>query len=163
MACRLFGAKPLPEPMLAYCQLDSWEQISVKFESELYHFHSIKSISKCCLPKWRPFCLGRDMLHTNDPVEAEKYQAIIYPMFTAQCVWWRQGYVITFHDYMLNIITHPFLPLCGMSGLMGIPRPCWWKWYLMLKYACKDHGLLVLIKSLNLIPATWQFPPESDF
>ena len=28
----MFGAKPLPEPMLAYCQLDSWEQISVKFE-----------------------------------------------------------------------------------------------------------------------------------
>ena len=34
MACRLFGAKPLPEPMLAYRQLDSWEQISVKFLSE---------------------------------------------------------------------------------------------------------------------------------
>ena len=33
MACRLFGAKPLPEPILAYCQIDSWEQISVKFES----------------------------------------------------------------------------------------------------------------------------------
>ena len=31
MACRLFGAKPLPAPILAYCQLDSWEQISVKF------------------------------------------------------------------------------------------------------------------------------------
>ena len=31
MACRLFGAKPLPEPMLAYCQLDSKEQTSVKF------------------------------------------------------------------------------------------------------------------------------------
>ena len=29
MACRLFGAKPLPEPMLAYCQYDSWEQMSV--------------------------------------------------------------------------------------------------------------------------------------
>ena len=41
MACRLFGAKPLPEPMLAYCQLDPWEQFSVKFESEFYHFHSI--------------------------------------------------------------------------------------------------------------------------
>ena len=26
MACRLFGAKPLPEPMLPYCQLDPWEQ-----------------------------------------------------------------------------------------------------------------------------------------
>ena len=32
IACHLFGAKPLPEPMLAYCQVDSWEQISVKFE-----------------------------------------------------------------------------------------------------------------------------------
>ena len=33
MACRLFGAKPLPEPMLTYYQLDPKEQISVKFES----------------------------------------------------------------------------------------------------------------------------------
>ena len=33
MACRLFGAKPLPKPMLAYCLLNSWEQISVKFVS----------------------------------------------------------------------------------------------------------------------------------
>ena len=24
MACRLFGAKPFPEPMLAYCQPDAW-------------------------------------------------------------------------------------------------------------------------------------------
>ena len=28
----LFDAKPLPEPMLAYCQLDTWERISLKFE-----------------------------------------------------------------------------------------------------------------------------------
>ena len=32
--------KPLPEPMLAYWKLDSWEQILVKIESEFYHFHS---------------------------------------------------------------------------------------------------------------------------
>ena len=38
MACRLFGAKPLPEPKLVYCQLDPWEQVSVKFESEFYPF-----------------------------------------------------------------------------------------------------------------------------
>ena len=44
MACRLFGAKPLPEPMLTCCQLDSWEQISVKFELEFYQFHSRKCI-----------------------------------------------------------------------------------------------------------------------
>ena len=62
MACRLFGAKPLPEPMQAYCQLDSWEQISVKFELEFYHFHSRKCIWKCRLPEWRPFYLGGDEL-----------------------------------------------------------------------------------------------------
>ena len=58
MACRLFGANPLPEPMLAHCQMDPWEQISVKFESEFYHFHSRKWICKCRLPKWWPFCPG---------------------------------------------------------------------------------------------------------
>ena len=31
MACRLAVAKPLSEPMLEYCQLDRWEQTSVKF------------------------------------------------------------------------------------------------------------------------------------
>ena len=34
MACRLFGAKPLPEPMLTYCQMDPQEQMSMKSESE---------------------------------------------------------------------------------------------------------------------------------
>ena len=42
MACRLFGAKPSPEPMLAYCQLDSWLHISVKFELGLYFSIELK-------------------------------------------------------------------------------------------------------------------------
>ena len=62
MACRLFGAKPLPEPILAYCQLDSWEQISVKFESEFYNFHSRKCIWKYRLPECRPLYPGGDEL-----------------------------------------------------------------------------------------------------
>ena len=63
MVCCLFSAKPLPEPMLRYCQLDSWEQVSVKFEQEFYHFHSRKCIWKYCLPKWPPFCQGGDELN----------------------------------------------------------------------------------------------------
>ena len=39
MACRLFGGKALLEPMLVYCQLDSCEQVSVKFKFEFYHFN----------------------------------------------------------------------------------------------------------------------------
>ena len=62
MACRLFGAKPLSEPMLVYCQLNLQEQTSVKFESEFYHFHSKQCIWNCRLPKWRPFCPGWDQL-----------------------------------------------------------------------------------------------------
>ena len=62
MACRLFGAKPLFVPMLAYCQLDSWERISVKFGSEFCHFHSRKCICNCPLQIWRPFCQGGDEL-----------------------------------------------------------------------------------------------------
>ena len=34
MACRLFAAKTLPEPMLAYWQPESLEQISVKYKNE---------------------------------------------------------------------------------------------------------------------------------
>ena len=56
------GAKPLLEPMLDYCQLDSWEQISVKFETEFYHFHSRICIWNCLLPKWQPFSPGGDAL-----------------------------------------------------------------------------------------------------
>ena len=62
MACRLFGAKPLPEPMPVYCQLDSREQISVKFESEFYDFHLRNFIWKCRLPEWQPFCPEGDGL-----------------------------------------------------------------------------------------------------
>ena len=32
MACRPFGATPLPEPMLSYCKLDPQEHISKKFD-----------------------------------------------------------------------------------------------------------------------------------
>ena len=62
MACRLFGAKPSPEPILFYGQLDFWQQISVKFESEFYHFLWRKCIWNCRLPTWRPFCPGGDKL-----------------------------------------------------------------------------------------------------
>ena len=58
MACRLVGAKPLPATLMVYCQLDSWEQVSVKFELVFYHLHSRKCIRMCRLPKWRPFCPG---------------------------------------------------------------------------------------------------------
>ena len=39
MDCRFFGAKPLPEPMLSYSQLNPKEQTSMKFEWKFQTFH----------------------------------------------------------------------------------------------------------------------------
>ena len=41
MACHLFAANPLSDPMLAYCELSLWEH-SVKDESKYEEFHSRK-------------------------------------------------------------------------------------------------------------------------
>ena len=63
MACRLFGAKPLPEPMLTYCRLDPSEQTSVKFELKIQNFSFKKMLLKRSSGKWRPFCFGINVLN----------------------------------------------------------------------------------------------------
>ena len=47
MACRLFGAKPLPDWMLIYCKFDRKKQIYVKCVSKCLHFHFKKWVWKC--------------------------------------------------------------------------------------------------------------------
>ena len=73
MANRLFGAKPMTwtnadllligllgtNPIRIYCQLDSWQQILVKFESEFYPFYSRKCIWNCHLIYGGHFSRGR--------------------------------------------------------------------------------------------------------
>ena len=66
MACRLFGAKPLSEPMLTYCRLGPQEKISINFLSEKIfihalfdYFHPLKCIWISCLPN------GGHFLHSS--------------------------------------------------------------------------------------------------
>ena len=49
IACRLFGAKPLPEPVLTYCQFDSWGPISLKYErnSMIFILKNVLKIVVC--------------------------------------------------------------------------------------------------------------------
>ena len=49
MACRFFGAKSSPKPMLSYCRLDALEQTLGKFESKYRTFHPGKFLWRCCL------------------------------------------------------------------------------------------------------------------
>ena len=65
MACRLDCTMPLPELMTTYCQIESWEQISVKFESKCKGFHSRKCIWKCWCSHF-----NYHMLHCNESKKA---------------------------------------------------------------------------------------------
>ena len=56
-ACRLVGAKPLPEPMLYHCQLDRQEQNSFNCSGNVNIFIEENAL-KMLSAKWRPFCLG---------------------------------------------------------------------------------------------------------
>ena len=62
MACSLFDAEPLSEPMLPYCALDLKKHMSVRFYLRFWSFHSEKCTWKCRLPEWRPCCPGGNKL-----------------------------------------------------------------------------------------------------
>ena len=47
MGCRLFGAKPLSDPMMVYCQLDPKKRTSLKYYLRV-NFHSGKCSWKYC-------------------------------------------------------------------------------------------------------------------
>ena len=61
MACRLFGAKPLSEPMLEYCYLDPWNILQWNHSQNLYIF-VLEMHLKISLGNWRPFCHDRNVL-----------------------------------------------------------------------------------------------------
>ena len=63
VARRLFGNKPLAEPMLDYDQLDQWQQISLKYvEIKITQFSFKNMHLKMSSVKWRPFCRGLSVL-----------------------------------------------------------------------------------------------------
>ena len=68
MACRLYGTKPLSEPMLDHYQLDPWEQSSVKFFLiKIQNFSFMKMHVKISSVEWGPFCPEGDelMVHVS--------------------------------------------------------------------------------------------------
>ena len=48
--CYSFGTRPLPEPILVYCQFDHWEQTSNKFKHRLQNFSHFKA--SLCVNHW---------------------------------------------------------------------------------------------------------------
>ena len=61
MACRLFGAKPLPKTLLTYYKFHRWGKTFIrKFESKYETLHSWKCIWKCRLWNGGYFVQWRD-------------------------------------------------------------------------------------------------------
>ena len=73
MACRLFGDKPLSKPMLSYCQLDPYEQTSLKFQSKYTHFHSRKCISSPSLQLHSPLFFSYTFTVVQDNTDQHWY------------------------------------------------------------------------------------------
>ena len=61
MICHLFSAKPLLEPMLDCCWLDTLGQIWAQLLSKCNNTHTRKSM-KMWFAKWQPVCLSLSVL-----------------------------------------------------------------------------------------------------
>ena len=79
MACRLFGAKPLSEPMLPYCQLDHREHFNeISFKIQKFSFKNMRL--KMLSAKWQLLCLSLSVL------------IFIHILISFQLCWWKDPY-----------------------------------------------------------------------
>ena len=108
MPCRLFGAKPLSEPILPYCQWDPKEHISVKFYFKLKSFHSKRCIQKCCLRNGGHF-VSASMCYGDGPEVLTMWQA--FPMPSS----W-----IHAHKWVLISYVSILSGACNVRGLVSL-------------------------------------------
>ena len=141
MACRMFGAKPLPEPMLVYCQLESWQQVSVKFESEFYHFHSRKCIWKFQWNLNQHSIIFIQKMHLKISV---KFESEFYHFHSRKCIW----------KFQWNLNQHSiiFIPenafenvVCQMVAILSKGRWVKWSWR---EIACTARERFMLILAM---------------
>ena len=110
MVCRLFGAKPLPEPIMTYCQLDPYEQTSVKIKWKYKTFHSWKCIWKCRQRNGDHFVQGEISLKSISDCEVvqqiywnrSKIMDILQTTFANEFLEWK----ITVFRYKFHWVFH---------------------------------------------------------
>ena len=157
MAWRQFGAKPLTEPMLVYCSLDSWEQISVKLESEFYYFHSRKCIWNCCLP----FCQGTDELSKTKQAVMVWANANHVINNTVWCQWISRALNNHFVKILRSALYWKFPCILWENCQYNGPPGCCWNVYMAQQYQgnilCKYHsvcGTIITIDSPTIVTSS---------
>ena len=123
--------------MLAYCQLDSWKQISVKIESEFNHFHSTKCLWKYRLPKWWPFGPGGDELNMT-----WVYNCTMLLHWSVLSPW-------TPHTHTLPPSSPPPSPNCNKIHKVYLRKPLGHHMISTLKELPQRNPLFCCIKSVN--------------
>ena len=92
MACRLFGAKPLSEPMLTYCQLYRWEQTS-EIWIEMQHLFcqeiafiivACEVAAILCRPDCDHWLISQNIM--NLPMTKKQWVADLRPVWNMYCV-----------------------------------------------------------------------------
>ena len=148
MARHLFGAKPLSEPMLAYCYLDHWEQISMKFNPNKTIF--VKMSLKISSAKWRPFCLGPSVLET-------KVELITFGQYSKTLLTYFNTEGINRHGMVFKCLSNYSQWVNSFAGsFLG----CRLKYWLILSFwrywSCVDCWMLWL----NYLKSYWMMKPK---
>ena len=109
MACR-------PSAMLTYCQLHSWKQISMKFESEFCNFHWRKCIWNCRLP----FCQGVDEFKQHNQFVLLSHHWLYTLLNVFRC----EVYLLPCTAFMITIMTSSNGNIVHVTGpfVQGIHR-----------------------------------------
>ena len=84
MACHLLGAKPLPEPMVSYCQLDFWEYIKWNSNQNSIMLTQENAFENVVCQKVGHFVLGEMSWCTERPTLADALPPHINSSFPAQ-------------------------------------------------------------------------------
>ena len=116
MTCRLDGAKPLSEPMLEYLLIGPLRTNFSEILSDIHSFSCKKMHVKMSSAKWRPFCLGLNVL---------RHVLITWKCFRHQ---WLLGDKSTGHWWIsiTHCITLVFSLLYAWRNLFNKQSGCRW-------------------------------------
>ena len=130
MACRLFCAKPLPEPILPYCHLDPKEDISVRFNSKFRSFHSRKCTWKISSAKiWSANPIEWDTDSTLTLKHLETHGCVVSTVATDALVLKHQAISFLITDKTFNLLDQfhmKILHFCWTT--FGNKITYWTKW-----------------------------------
>ena len=121
MACRLIGAKPLSEPMLEFCWIwplgTDFSEISIGTLT----FSFKKMRLKVSSAKWRPFCLGLNVLMNHRLSCPIWYWSLLTQKRCLQFLLYHEGNNCTSRQTRRHIHFSPVPPFTNMVSLI----PAW--------------------------------------